>query len=93
MKCAILGVHTLLADLLEPNVYFRFNPMLSAEVSLDESRPGALKQLQVDTEQYLERNEPKLKLLCNVLGEERTTLWKTRDWISEKAWQLQQRWA
>ncbi|KAB5546364.1 hypothetical protein PHYPO_G00071220 [Pangasianodon hypophthalmus] len=87
------GVHTLLADLLEPNVYFRFNPMLSAEVSLDESRPAALKQLQVDTQQYLERNEPKLKLLCSVLGEERTTLWKTRDWISEKAWQLQQRWA
>ncbi|KAF4078231.1 hypothetical protein AMELA_G00196940 [Ameiurus melas] len=87
------GVHSLLADLLEPNVYFRFNPMLSAEVSLDESRPGALKQLQGDTKQYLERNEPKLKLLCGVLGEERTTLWKTRDWISEKAWQLQQRWA
>ncbi|XP_060792881.1 calcium-independent phospholipase A2-gamma-like isoform X2 [Neoarius graeffei] len=87
------GVHTLLADLLEPNVYFRFNPMLSAEVSLDESRPGALKQLQVDTQQYLKRNELKLKLLCSVLCEERTTFWKTRDWISEKAWQLQQRWA
>lgn len=88
MKSSISGVHTLLADLLEPNVYFPFNPMLSAEVSLDESRPGALKQLQVDTQQYLERNEPKLTLLCSVLCEERTTLWKTRDWISEKAWQL-----
>ncbi|XP_027000602.1 calcium-independent phospholipase A2-gamma-like [Tachysurus fulvidraco] len=87
------GVHTLLADLLEPNVYFRFNPMLSAEVSLDESRPSALKQLQLDTQQYLERNEAKLKLLCSVLGEERTTLGRTRDWISEKAWQLQQHWA
>lgn len=86
-------MHTLLADLLEPNVYFRFNPMLSAEVSLDESRPGALKQLQMDTQQYLERNELKLNLLCSVLGEERTTFCKTRDWISEKAWQLQQRWA
>lgn len=82
----------MLADLLEPNVYFRFNLMLSAEVSLDESRPGALKQLQLDTQQYLERNEAKLKLLCSVLGEERTTLGKTRDWISEKAWQLQQHW-
>ncbi|KAK2825249.1 hypothetical protein Q7C36_019176 [Tachysurus vachellii] len=87
------GVHTLLADLLEPNVYFRFNPMLSAEVSLDESRPSALKQLQLDTQQYLERNEAKMKLLCSVLGEERTTLGRTRDWISEKAWQLQQHWA
>lgn len=74
-------------------MYFRFNPMLSAEVSLDESRPGALKQLQIDTQQYLERNELKLKLLSSVLGEERTALWKTRDWISEKAWQIQQHWA
>lgn len=60
---------------------------------MDESRPDALKQLQVDTQQYLERNELKLKLLCSVLGEERTTLWKTHDWISEKAWQIQQRWS
>ncbi|XP_062872133.1 calcium-independent phospholipase A2-gamma-like [Trichomycterus rosablanca] len=85
------GVHTLIADLLEPDVYFRFNPMLSAEVSLDESRPGALQQLQQDTQHYLERNELKLELLCRVLSEERTALRKTRDWISEKAWELQQR--
>ncbi|KAK7915796.1 hypothetical protein WMY93_011557 [Mugilogobius chulae] len=36
------GVHTLLDDLLLPNVYFRLNPMMSAVVSLDESRPEAL---------------------------------------------------
>ncbi|XP_036446563.1 calcium-independent phospholipase A2-gamma-like [Colossoma macropomum] len=86
------GVHTLLDDLLEPNVYFRFNPMLSAEVSLDESRPGALQQLQEDTQRYLERNRPKLVQLCKVLGEERTALGKTWNWISEKGWELQQRW-
>ncbi|XP_017566434.2 calcium-independent phospholipase A2-gamma-like isoform X2 [Pygocentrus nattereri] len=86
------GVHTLLDDLLEPNVYFRFNPMLSAEVSLDESRPGALQQLQEDTQHYLERNRPKLVQLGKVLGEERTALGKTWNWISEKGWKLQQRW-
>ncbi|XP_072553181.1 calcium-independent phospholipase A2-gamma-like [Salminus brasiliensis] len=86
------GVHTLLDDLLEPNVYFRFNPMLSAEVSLDESRPGALQQLQEDTQHYLERNHLKLEQLGKVLGEERTKLGKTWDWISEKSWELQQRW-
>ncbi|KAI4872002.1 hypothetical protein NFI96_022505, partial [Prochilodus magdalenae] len=86
------GVHTLLDDLLEPNVYFRFNPMLRAEVSLDESRPGALLQLQEDTQRYLEQNQPKLDLLCKVLGEERTALGKTWNWISGKGWELQQRW-
>lgn len=85
------GVHTLLADLLEPNVYFRFNPMLSAGVSLDESRPSALQQLQEDTQHYLEHNHLRLDQLCKVLGEERTALGKTWDWISVKGWELQQR--
>ncbi|XP_053173609.1 calcium-independent phospholipase A2-gamma-like [Scomber japonicus] len=86
------GVHTLLDDLLAPDVYFRFNPMLSAEVSLDESRPGALDQLQRDTQIYLERNRPKLARLCLVLGAERTAVSKTKDWISERAWEVKQRW-
>ncbi|KAM7405056.1 hypothetical protein PAMP_012345 [Pampus punctatissimus] len=86
------GVHTLLDDLLPPDVYFRFNPMLSAEVSLDESRPGALDQLQTDTQIYLERNKPKLARLCLVLGAERSAVSKTKDWISERAWEVKQRW-
>ncbi|XP_029910944.1 calcium-independent phospholipase A2-gamma-like [Myripristis murdjan] len=86
------GVHTLLDDLLAPDVYFRFNPMLSAEVSLDESRPMALDQLQRDTQVYLERNRPKLARLCLVLGAERSTVSRTRDWISGRAWEMKQRW-
>ncbi|XP_051962265.1 calcium-independent phospholipase A2-gamma-like isoform X2 [Xyrauchen texanus] len=87
------GVHTLLDDLLSPNVYFRFNPMLSLNVTLDESRPGVLQQLQKDTQLYMDRNQPKLDRMCDVLMAERTAIWKTRDWIGEKAWELQQRWA
>lgn len=90
---ACLGVHTLLDDLLSPNVYFRFNPMLSSNVTLDESRPGVLQQLQRDTQLYLDRNRPKLERLCEVLMAERTAIGKTRDWIGGKAWELQQRWA
>ncbi|KAM3871801.1 calcium-independent phospholipase A2-gamma-like [Diretmus argenteus] len=86
------GVHTLLDDLLAPDVYFRFNPMLSAEVSLDESRPGALDQLQRDTQMYLERNRLKLARLCLVLGAERSAVSQTKDWISERAWEMKQRW-
>ncbi|XP_047467996.1 calcium-independent phospholipase A2-gamma-like isoform X2 [Mugil cephalus] len=85
------GVHTLLDDLLAPNVYFRFNPMLSAVVSLDENRPGALDQLQRDTQNYLERNRLKLARLCLVLGAERSSLSRTKDWMSERAWEMKQR--
>ncbi|KAL1249828.1 hypothetical protein QQF64_020833 [Cirrhinus molitorella] len=87
------GVHTLLDDLLSPNVYFRFNPMLSSNVMLDESRPEVFQQLQKDAQLYLDRNQPKLERLCEVLMAERTAIWKTRDWIGGKAWELQQRWA
>ncbi|XP_076022730.1 calcium-independent phospholipase A2-gamma-like [Genypterus blacodes] len=86
------GVHTLLDDLLAPDIYFRFNPMLSAEVSLDESRQRALDQLQTDTQTYLQRNQLKLARLCLVLGAERSPVGRTRDWIGERAWEMKQRW-
>ncbi|XP_068601512.1 calcium-independent phospholipase A2-gamma-like [Brachionichthys hirsutus] len=86
------GVHTLLDDLLAPDVYFRFNPLLSVSVSLDESRPEALDQLQKDTRSYLERNGPKVARLCLVLGAERSAISRTRDWMSERAWVMRQRW-
>ncbi|KAM6929003.1 calcium-independent phospholipase A2-gamma-like isoform 1-T2 [Lycodopsis pacificus] len=86
------GVHTLLDELLAPDVYFRFNPMLNALVSLDESRPQALDQLQRDNQIYLERNRPKLARLCLVLGAERSAASRTKDWMSERAWEMKQRW-
>ncbi|KAF0035722.1 hypothetical protein F2P81_011034 [Scophthalmus maximus] len=86
------GVHTLLDDLLASDVYFRFNPMLSAVVSLDESRPGALNQLRRDTHSYLERNRPKLARLCLVLGAERSAVSRSKDWMSGRAWEMKQRW-
>ncbi|XP_062418707.1 calcium-independent phospholipase A2-gamma-like [Pungitius pungitius] len=86
------GVHTLLDDLLAPDVYFRFNPTLSALVSLDESRPRAMDQLQRDTQDYLERNQTKVARLCLVLGAERSAASRTKDWMSERAWEMKQRW-
>lgn len=78
--------------MLAPDVYFRFNPMLSAEVSLDESSIRAMEQLQADTQLYLDRNKPKMARLCKVLGQERTALSHTKDWVSERAWEMQQSW-
>ncbi|TNN73526.1 Calcium-independent phospholipase A2-gamma [Liparis tanakae] len=86
------GVHTLLDELLAPDVYFRFNPMLSELVSLDESRPQALDQLLRDTQNYLERNRSKVARLCLVLGAERSAASRTKDWMSERAWEMKQRW-
>ncbi|XP_068561307.1 calcium-independent phospholipase A2-gamma-like [Cebidichthys violaceus] len=86
------GVHTLLDELLAPDVYFRFNPMLSSLVSLDESRPQALDQLQRDNQNYLERNRLKLARLCLVLGAERSAASRTKDWMSGRAWEMKQRW-
>ncbi|XP_048873252.1 calcium-independent phospholipase A2-gamma-like isoform X2 [Brienomyrus brachyistius] len=87
------GVHMLLEDLLSDNVYFRFNPMLSAEVSLDESRPKSLEQLRVDTQLYLERNQHKMERLHCILGAERSALQHTRDWLGQQGWALRQRWS
>lgn len=84
------GVHTLLDELLPPDVYFRFNPMLNAEVSLDENRPGMLDQLVTDTQDYLERNRSKVAKLCVVLGTERSTVGRAKDWISERTWEMKQ---
>ncbi|XP_026188694.1 calcium-independent phospholipase A2-gamma-like isoform X2 [Mastacembelus armatus] len=86
------GVHTLLDDLLAPDVYFRFNPTLSAVVSLDESRPQVLDQLQRDTQFYLERNRLKLARLCLVLGAERSAVSRAKDWMSERAWEMKHKW-
>ncbi|XP_028849283.1 calcium-independent phospholipase A2-gamma-like [Denticeps clupeoides] len=86
------GVHTLLHDLLPPNVYFRFNPTMSADVSLDESRSGALEQLKADAQMYLERNKVKMDHLCTALSSERTAVDKAKDWVTKRAWELQHNW-
>lgn len=86
------GVHTLLDDLLAENVYFRFNPMLSAGVSLDECRAEALDQLKSDTLLYLDRNKRKMEQLCEVLGAKRSVLSRSKDWVNERVWELRHRW-
>uniref|UniRef100_A0A3B3WZ77 Uncharacterized protein n=1 Tax=Poecilia mexicana TaxID=48701 RepID=A0A3B3WZ77_9TELE len=66
------GVHTLLGDLLPPDVYFRFNPMMNDEVSLDENQPEALDKLVMETQEYLETNRSKVAKLCLVLNSQRS---------------------
>uniref|UniRef100_A0A4W3IWL6 Patatin like phospholipase domain containing 8 n=1 Tax=Callorhinchus milii TaxID=7868 RepID=A0A4W3IWL6_CALMI len=78
-------VHTMLDALLPPNTYFRFNPFMSEDVVLDESRREKLNQLQMDGTRYLERNELKLKKAAEVLCQEKGTFQKMYDWFKLKA--------
>ncbi|XP_016531181.1 calcium-independent phospholipase A2-gamma-like isoform X2 [Poecilia formosa] len=82
------GVHTLLGDLLPPDVYFRFNPMMNDEVSLDENQPEALDKLVMETQEYLETNRSKVAKLCLVLNSQRSPVDRAKDWISQRTWEM-----
>ena len=57
----------MLDALLPPNTYYRFNPYMVEEIALDESRSDKLNLLQAEGLRYLERNEDKLKKVCESL--------------------------
>uniref|UniRef100_A0A8C1IS49 Patatin-like phospholipase domain containing 8 n=1 Tax=Cyprinus carpio TaxID=7962 RepID=A0A8C1IS49_CYPCA len=78
-------VHTMLDALLPPNTYFRFNPYMSEEIPLDESRQDRLDVLQTEGQQYLERNENKLKKVASVLTQEKGIVQKLAEWAQLKA--------
>lgn len=78
------AVHTILHDLLDPMVYFRFNPYLSEMISLDETRPEKIAQLQKDACMYSRRNENKLVLAASTLTQTRSSTQKCKDLISTK---------
>ncbi|XP_044136272.1 calcium-independent phospholipase A2-gamma isoform X1 [Bufo gargarizans] len=77
-------VHKTLDALLPPNTYFRFNPVMSEDIPLDENRTEKLSQLLLDGQNYLERNEEKLKKAATVLKQDRTTFQRICDWTKLK---------
>ncbi|XDV53639.1 hypothetical protein PO909_022088 [Leuciscus waleckii] len=72
-------VHTMLDALLPPNTYFRLNPFLSEDVSLDESRSEKLSQMQSEAQEYLERNQEKLRRAVSELTREKTPVQRLRE--------------
>ncbi|KAJ8008783.1 hypothetical protein DPEC_G00082010 [Dallia pectoralis] len=78
-------VHTMLDALLPPNTYFRFNPYISEDIPLDESRPERLTFLKEEGSRYLERNEAKLKKAACVLGLEKSAIQWLAEWATLKA--------
>uniref|UniRef100_A0A8C2XKE3 Patatin-like phospholipase domain containing 8 n=1 Tax=Cyclopterus lumpus TaxID=8103 RepID=A0A8C2XKE3_CYCLU len=78
-------VHTMLDALLPPDTYFRFNPYLSEDIPLNESRAEKLNFLKGEGERYLERNEAKLRMAASVLGQEKSTIQRLAEWAKLKA--------
>ncbi|XP_037616767.1 calcium-independent phospholipase A2-gamma [Sebastes umbrosus] len=78
-------VHTMLDALLPPDTYFRFNPYMSEDIPLNESRMEKLNFLKGEGERYLERNEAKLRKAASVLGQEKSTIQKLAEWAKLKA--------
>ncbi|PWA26114.1 hypothetical protein CCH79_00015211 [Gambusia affinis] len=78
-------VHTMLDALLPPDTYFRFNPHMSEDVPLNESRQDKLNLLKGEGDRYLERNEAKLRKAASVLGQEKGAIQKLAEWAKLKA--------
>ncbi|XP_062860271.1 calcium-independent phospholipase A2-gamma [Trichomycterus rosablanca] len=77
-------VHTMLDALLPSDTYFRFNPYLSEDVPLDESRRERLNFLKAEGECYLTRNEPKLRKAASVLVQEKSAIQRLAEWARLK---------
>lgn len=77
-------VHTMLDALLPPDTYFRFNPYMSEDIPLNESRIEKLNFLKSEAEIYLERNEAKLKKAALVLGQEKGAIQRLAEWAKLK---------
>lgn len=73
-------VHAMLDAFLPPHTYFRFNPYISEEVSMDENRQEKLNLLQTECVRYLERNEEKLQKVARILNREKSSVQRMAEW-------------
>lgn len=76
------GVHTMLSDLLPPNVYYRFNPYLTEMLNMAEIEPDKLEQLKRDALMYLRRNEDKFQDAAKTLSITKLPTQKVVDWFN-----------
>lgn len=73
-------VHAMLDAFLPPHTYYRFNPYISEEVSMDENRQEKLNLLQAECICYLDRNEEKLKKVAHILNREKSSVQRVAEW-------------
>lgn len=60
-------MHTTLNDLLPSGTYFRFNPYLTEMLTMVETRPEKVAQLELDAAIYMRKNEDKFLRVCHLL--------------------------
>ncbi|PAV88957.1 hypothetical protein WR25_22767 [Diploscapter pachys] len=82
------GVHLSLHDILDHDVYYRFNPYMSANYGLDEIDPDKLEQMKGDAKLYTRRNGAMIASCGERLIERPTMTQRVkrqgRTWLNEK---------
>nr|XP_019933974.1 PREDICTED: calcium-independent phospholipase A2-gamma-like isoform X1 [Paralichthys olivaceus] len=78
-------VHAMLDAFLPPDTYFRFNPCMSQEISMDENREEKLNLLLDEGVHYLERNNEKLKKVTRILTREKSSVQRMTEWARLRA--------
>ncbi|CAG9135674.1 unnamed protein product [Plutella xylostella] len=76
------STHQVLNDLLAPGTYYRFNPPLMEECAMDEINPDKLRNLVLDTQAYIRRNQHKFEQAAMMLSRKRSVAQKVLDYVS-----------
>lgn len=78
------AVHTVLQDLLPPSSYYRFNPLLSDAVALDDARPERLQLLVDDTLRFIDKNGEQFERAADSMLRQKTASQKMQEWYTEQ---------
>lgn len=73
------AIDTVLSDILPKNVYFRWNPNMSADIDMDEGRIEMLEQIQFDARRHLEKVDDSLKTCARSLLQSKTVVDRSMD--------------
>lgn len=78
------NINIILCDLLPSKVYYRFNPYMSEEFSLDETRQEKWDVMKANTKMYMRRNDFKFNMCSSQLLKPKTSLKKAKKFLNEK---------
>lgn len=78
---AFPAVHMILKDVYDPSVYFRFQPDLSEDITIDEAKPEKLALLCEDAEQYISSHKAMLDGAVASLMAEKKATQKLEAWL------------
>ena len=81
-----LAVHTVLQDLLPPSVYYRFNPVLSDPIAIDDARPAQLQLLVDDAMRYIDKNQEVFEQTIESLLRQKTLSQRAQEWYTAGQW-------